>query len=58
MKNRLSRLIKDDSGATAIEYGMIAGLIAVVIVGVLATMGPKLAAAFQSVSDKLPAVGG
>lgn len=55
MKNRLLRLAKNDSGATAIEYGMIAGLIAVVIISVLVTMGPQLKAQFQNISDKLPA---
>lgn len=55
MKNRLLRLAKNDSGATAIEYGMIAGLIAVVIISVLVTMGPKLKAQFQNISDQLPA---
>ena len=55
MKNRLLRLVKNDSGATAIEYGMIAGLIAVAIVAVLVTMGPKLNDQFKNISDKLPA---
>jgi pilus assembly protein Flp/PilA len=55
MKNRFLRLVKNDSGATAIEYGMIAGLIAVVIISVLVTMGPQLKAQFQSISNQLPA---
>jgi pilus assembly protein Flp/PilA len=53
MKNRLLRLVKNDSGATAIEYGMIAGLIAVGIITVLVVLGPQLESAFQAVSDAL-----
>ncbi|MFS4505182.1 Flp family type IVb pilin [Clavibacter sp. Sh2141] len=50
-KDRLSR---EEEGATAVEYGLIIGLIAVVIIGVVALLGPQLAAMFQGVSDKLP----
>ncbi len=57
MKNLVSRFFKDESGATAIEYGLIAALIAVVIIGTVATLGGQLNAAFQSVSDELPAAG-
>jgi pilus assembly protein Flp/PilA len=56
MKNRFLRLAKDTSGATAIEYGMIAGLIAVGIITVLVVLGPQITAAFQGISDGLPAV--
>ncbi len=50
MKNRLLRLVKNDSGATAIEYGMIAGLIAVVIVAAVTLLGGRLQAAFATLS--------
>ncbi len=53
MKNRLLRLVKNDSGATAIEYGMIAGLIAVGIITVLLVLGPQVKSAFQSISNEL-----
>lgn len=46
---------KNDRGATAVEYGLLVGLIAVVIITVLVTLGPQLAALFQGVSDQLPA---
>jgi pilus assembly protein Flp/PilA len=55
MNNRLPRLVKDDSGATAIEYGLIAGLIAVAIVSTLVLLGPKLRGAFQAIEAVLPA---
>ena len=54
MKTLVSRFVKDQSGATAIEYGLIASLIAVAIVGVLVTLGPKLAGVFSTVSNNLP----
>jgi pilus assembly protein Flp/PilA len=45
----------DRRAVTALEYGMIAALIAVVIVGTVSTLGGKLNAAFNSVSTALPA---
>ena len=47
------RFMKQDKGATAIEYGLIASLIAVAIVGILVTLGPKLSAVFLSVQNAL-----
>jgi pilus assembly protein Flp/PilA len=38
----LSRLLADESGATAIEYGLIVALIAVVIIGAVTTLGTNL----------------
>ena len=43
----------DESGATAIEYGLIAALIAVVIITALTTIGTQLTATFTSVSNAL-----
>lgn len=54
MTNMIKNFWKDEEGATAIEYGLIAGLISVVIVGVLSTLGGQLQAAFQAISDALP----
>lgn len=53
MSNFIARFAKDESGATAIEYGLIVALIAVVIVGVVSTIGTKLNTAFTTVKDKL-----
>jgi pilus assembly protein Flp/PilA len=53
MKTILARFIRNDSGATAIEYGLIAGLIAVVIIGALTTVGNKVSAQFQAVASAL-----
>ncbi len=51
------RFLKNDEGATAIEYGLIASLIAVAIVGVLLTLGPKLATVFSTVSTAITPAG-
>ncbi|MDE1938942.1 MAG: Flp family type IVb pilin [Alphaproteobacteria bacterium] len=53
MNNLFSRFVRDESGATAIEYGLIAALIAVVIIGTLQAVGTSLSATFNSVSTKL-----
>jgi pilus assembly protein Flp/PilA len=51
--SKLIRFVKDEEGATAIEYGLIASLIAVAIVGVLLTLGPVLSGVFQQVQNAL-----
>jgi pilus assembly protein Flp/PilA len=48
-----ARFLKDESGATAIEYGLIAALVSVVIIGALTTLGTKLTSTFEEVSSKL-----
>jgi pilus assembly protein Flp/PilA len=53
MKNLVVRLMKDESGATAIEYGLIAAGISVAIITIVQGLGTKLANAFTSVSSKL-----
>ena len=55
MSKFVSRFMKDESGATAIEYGLIAALIAVVIVGTLQLIGPKLDGTFKEIEEALPA---
>ena len=52
MKNLL-KFAKDESGATAIEYGLIAALIAVAAVTVLGTVGTNLTATFSTVAADL-----
>jgi len=49
----LTRFFRDESGATAIEYGLIAALIAVVIVGALTTVGTNLNTSFTTVGGSL-----
>ena len=53
MTNVFKRFVKDESGATAIEYGLIAALIAVVCISVWTTIGTNLSARFQEIADNL-----
>jgi pilus assembly protein Flp/PilA len=53
MTNLFARFVKDESGATAIEYGLIAALISVVCIGAFTAIGTGLQNTFTSVSDKL-----
>ena len=47
------KLLRDESGATAIEYGLIAAGISVAIITIVNGVGTKLSNTFQSVSDNL-----
>jgi pilus assembly protein Flp/PilA len=47
------RFLRDESGATAIEYGLIAAGISVVIIGAVNTLGGKLVTTFTNVSTQL-----
>jgi pilus assembly protein Flp/PilA len=49
----LVKLLKNENGATAIEYGLIAALIAVAAVTVMATVGTNLSNTFNCVAGKL-----
>jgi pilus assembly protein Flp/PilA len=49
----LQRFLKDESGATAIEYGLIAALIAVVIITALTAVGTQLSTTFNSISGSV-----
>ena len=53
MKSLVKRFVKDESGATAIEYGLIAAGISVAIITVVTNLGSKLNTTFTSVSAAL-----
>ena len=53
MTKFVSRFMKDESGATAIEYGLIVALIAVVIITAVQILGGKLNTAFETINTKL-----
>ncbi|MFZ1990075.1 MAG: Flp family type IVb pilin [Alphaproteobacteria bacterium] len=55
MNKFLARFARDESGVTAMEYGMIAALIAVVILGVLQGLGGQLNTTFTSISSAITA---
>ncbi len=51
MTKIVSRFLKDESGATAIEYGLIAALIAVVVIGAVTAVGTNLSTKFNNISN-------
>jgi pilus assembly protein Flp/PilA len=51
--NLISRFVRDESGATAIEYGLIAALIAVVIITGVTAVGTGLSTTFDTIQTKL-----
>ena len=51
--SHLRALSKDESGAAAVEYGLLAGLIAVVIVGSVTTLGETLRGIFNTINGAL-----
>lgn len=56
MKSQIIRFMQDEEGATAIEYGLIAGLISVAIIIAVTAVGTDLSAVFTEISTKLKAV--
>ena len=53
MSKFVTRFLKDESGATAIEYGLIAALIAVVLAGALSLTGEALKGAFNKIESEV-----
>ena len=53
MKNLISRFVKDQSGATAIEYGLIAAGISLAIIAVVNGLGSNLNTKFTSINSSL-----
>jgi pilus assembly protein Flp/PilA len=56
MKKLIVRFVKDESGVTAIEYGLIAGLISVVILVAVTAIGTSLQGLFQTIATALAAM--
>ncbi len=54
MLNKIMNFVRDEEGASAVEYGLLAALIAAVIVGIVTTLGTQLNNAFTTVSNALP----
>ena len=55
-RKNLSRIIRDQSGATAIEYGLLAGLISAAAIGVLTSLGVSLSSVYNTVTVTLTGV--
>lgn len=51
--NFIRKMIKDSKGATAIEYGLIAALIAVAAIGAMSSLGTKLGTTFNNVGNHM-----
>ena len=49
----IRKMLKNEKGATAIEYGLIAALIAVAAIGAMSSLGGKLTNTFNKVSDNM-----
>lgn len=58
MLQKFKNLVIEEEGQAMTEYGLIIALIAVVVVGLVATLGEQIAAAFQAIIDELPEIGG
>ncbi len=55
LRTYLRALVKSERAATAVEYGIMVALIAVVIIGAVTAIGLALQGTFDSVADSLPA---
>jgi pilus assembly protein Flp/PilA len=55
MRSRILKLIHNDKGATAVEYGLMVALIAVVIIASVTLLGTRLEAIFAAVAAAIPA---
>jgi len=56
--NLMKKLRKNEAGATAIEYGLIAALISIVAIGALTNVGSSLSTTFTTVNDELATAAG
>ncbi|MDP3294135.1 MAG: Flp family type IVb pilin [Nevskia sp.] len=55
MIKKIQNFLRDDEGASAVEYGLIIGLIAVALVVIVGTIGGQVQGIFTTVSNALPA---
>ena len=56
MSKLLARFAKDESGATAIEYGLIAALMSVAVIAAIGILSPKLSSGFTKIGTKIDSV--
>lgn len=54
MSKFIKRFVADESGATAIEYGLIAALIAIVLITAISGLQTKISSTFDGVANKMP----
>ena len=58
LKQLAGRLLGNSDGATAVEYGLIAGLISIAILGALTTVGTEMAQTFDTIATQVVSAGG
>jgi pilus assembly protein Flp/PilA len=56
MTNFMTRFVRDESGATAIEYGLIAALMAVAVIAAIGILSPKMSSSFTKIGTKMDSV--
>jgi len=56
MKNAINQFLREEDGVSAIEYGLLAGLIAVAVITTVTTLGTNLRTVFTTIVDKLATV--
>ncbi|MFU2210751.1 Flp family type IVb pilin [Solidesulfovibrio sp. C21] len=57
MLRTITNFVRDEEGATAVEYGLMVALIAAVIVGVVTTLGQQLSTTFTDITTKISGSG-
>ncbi len=57
MYRSIMNFIREEEGVTALEYGLIAALIAAVIVGAVTTLGEKVDSTFTTIANSMPDAG-
>lgn len=58
MLRTITNFVRDEEGATAVEYGLMAALIAAVIVGIVTTLGQTLSGVFNDINTQISGGGG
>jgi pilus assembly protein Flp/PilA len=58
LKNAVARFVREEEGVTAIEYGLIAGLIAVAIITAVTALGQNLSTLFTNIGTAITTAGG
>jgi pilus assembly protein Flp/PilA len=53
MKNMIEKFIREEEGATAVEYGLMVALIAVVIIGAVTTLGTNLSSKYSNAANQV-----
>ena len=57
MTDTFVRMIKDDEGATLVEYGLVVALIAVAAIGAMTTLSNSIQGSFNNIASKITAAG-